>query len=297
MSTAGGPPEHTDEPLGQISAVDATPAELAEAFYATPYVGQAPGRRAQSSAPAVTSDLSIDETLLLHSIDWEPVELVCGASVVAIPQGTFSLGWNQVDLASSSFTRAAGAAVERLESECRSAGGHGVIGVRVDINVERHHVTAVLVGTAVRPGGAKDDGPAFASDLSTRDFCLLHGAGWAPVGLAFGASFVQVPRRSASTALKQVGANVELTNLTAAMYEAREQGMERMQSSALGLGGTGVVDVKVEERPLYFASHAIGFTAWGTAIRLAGDTHHYLKPRMIVPLDDAQKLIQVEALG
>lgn len=301
MTTPGGPlerspaagPASTAAAPASPAAGPASPAALAEAFHAPEHRR---GGRSQSQR-AVTSDLSIDETLLLHSIGWEPVELVCGASVVAIPQGAFSLGWNQIDLASSSYARATGAAVNRLESECRGVGGHGVIGVKVDIAVERHHVTAILVGTAVRPVAGKGPGRAFASDLSTRDFCLLHGAGWEPLGLAFGASFVQVPRRSASTALKQAAANVELTNLTAAMYQAREQGMERMQASALALGGTGMVDVRVEEGPLHFASHAIGFQAWGTAIRLAGDAHRYLQPRVVVPLDDQASLFQVEALG
>jgi len=53
--------------------------------------------------------------------------------------------------------------------------------------------------------------------------------------------------------------NVELTNFTEAMYSARESAMARMQESALTLGGTGVVEVKVVEGPMSFATHAIKF--------------------------------------
>ena len=71
-------------------------------------------------------------------------------------------------------------------------------------------------------------------------------------------------------AIKQKGQNVELTNFTEAMYSARESAMERMQQTALAMDGTGVVEVKVEEGPMDFASHAVGFTTYGTVVRLAG---------------------------
>ena len=89
----------------------------------------------------------------------------------------------------------------------------------------------------------------------------MHNAGWQPKGLAYGFSFVHVPRRSAGTALKQSSQNVELVNYTEAMYAARESAMERMQSAAIHRGATGVVAVQVSEGPMEFASHAIGFTA------------------------------------
>ncbi|MCL2396130.1 MAG: heavy metal-binding domain-containing protein [Acidimicrobiaceae bacterium] len=259
--------------------------------------GKSLHRRDGQAGP--TSDLSIDETLLLHSIGWEPVDLVSGVAVVAIPPSTFVLGWNNTDAASASYTRAVHAAVDRLQGEARRGDAAGVIGVHVEFQVHRHQCLAILVGTAVKPSdrAAAHAGPHFVSDLSTRDFCLLHNAGWIPLGLAFGTAFVQVPRRSAGTVLRQSTANVELTNLTGAMYQAREAAMERMQSEAIGLGGTGMVDVHVDEGPLYFASHCITFTAYGTAIRLAGDSHNYLRPRMVVPVDDREQLFKVEALG
>src|SRR6202040_3174522 len=119
------------------------------------------------------------------------------------------------------------------------------------------------------------------------DFTLLHASGWAPLGLAFGASFVYAPRRSMGTAMKQTSQNVELTNFTEAMYAARESAMERMQSSALQYSAQGVVAVQVSEGPMEFARHAVGFTAWGTAVRASPGGHKYLQPRVSVSLDDA----------
>ena len=257
----------------------------------TPPAAGAPRERAS------TSDLSIDEVLLLHSIGWEPLDLVCGVSFASIPQGAWRWGTGEVTAASSAHNLAVATAVQRLQHECQNVQGYGVVGVHVDIEVQPHHVKAVLVGTAVRPvdvrGGVHRP---FVSDLSTRDFTLLHNAGWEPVGMAFGASFVHAPRRSAGTAMAQKSQNVELTNYTEAMYATRESAMERMQTSALDLRGDGVVAVQVSEGPMEFAHHAVRFTAWGTAVQLGKGGHKFLRPRVVVPMDDATVAFNASSL-
>ncbi len=245
----------------------------------------------------ITSDLTIDEALVLHSVGWEPVDLVSGVGTYSIPQGAWRWATGEIEAASYAHGQAVAAAVRRLEQECSRFGGHGVVGVRVDAGVERHHVNVIMVGTAVSPSGsAGPRGAPFVSDLSGRDFALLHNAGWEPRGLAFGASFVNAPRRGAGATLAQSRQNVELTNYTNALYAARESAMERMQASALGLGATGVVAVRVSEGPMPFAHHAIRFTAWGTAVRLSPGGHQYLTPQVVVPLDDANPMFQATAL-
>jgi uncharacterized protein YbjQ (UPF0145 family) len=241
-----------------------------------------------SKARGVTSDLSIDEALLLHGAGWEPVDLVCGVSVVSVPVGVWNWGQGEIVVASDAHNGAVEGASEQLRNECIKVHGHGVVGVRVEVEVRTHHISVQLIGTAIRPleGGPHPSAP-FVSDLSARDFTLLQGAGWQPVGLAFGASFAYAPRRSAGDVMKQKTQNVELTNFTEAMYSARESAMERMQRSALNVGGEGVVQVKVTEGPMYFAHHAVGFTAWGTAVKLVADTHQFVQPQVILPLDDA----------
>jgi len=242
----------------------------------------------EAAAGRTTSDLSIDEELVLHSIGWEPVELVSGMSMHSIPVGVWNWGKGEIDYASAAYARSFAGAVHRLHQACTHAGGHGVVGVHVEWAVKRHHIDVALVGTAVRPVGSSGIGadPVFVSDLSGRDFALLHSAGWTPLGLAAGASFVYAPRRSMGATMKQSGQNVELTNFTEAMYASRETAMERMQTAAIGLGGTGVVEVKVTEGPMDFAHHAVGFTAYGTVVRLLADEHRHLGARMVLPLDD-----------
>ena len=72
--------------------------------------------------------------------------------------------------------------------------------------------------------------------------------------------------------------------------------MEKMQRSALEAGGQGVVEVKVTEGPMRFARHAIGFTAWGTAVRLVAEAHQFVEPQVVLPLDDAVVTFDAESL-
>ena len=221
----------------------------------------------------------MDEALLLHAAGWEPLDLVCGVAVVSVPVGVWNWGRGSISLASDAHNAAVDQAArllrERVRARCTATVSSGV---RVEVSVRTHHIDVELVGTAVRPmrrqGWPRGSDAAvampFVSDLSARDFTLLQRAGWMPVGLAFGASFVYAPRRTAGTAMKQSTQNVELTNYTEAMYSARESAMEKMQRSALEAGGQGVVEVKVTEGPMSFARHAIGFTAWGTAVQAGG---------------------------
>jgi uncharacterized protein YbjQ (UPF0145 family) len=249
-----------------------------------------------SPGAAVTSDLSIDEGLLLHAIGWEPVDLVCGVGVASIPFGVWNWGQGEIGAASAAHQIAFGGAAARLLGECSRVEGHGVVGVHVDVGVRPHHVEIELVGTAIRPVRSGRRGQAFASDLTARDFALLVQAGWYPTNLAFGASFVYAPRRSAGTALKQKAQNVELVNMTEAMYSAREAAMERMQNSAVKEAAQGIVAVTVTEGPMPFARHAIGFTAWGTAVRLDADAHRSIGPHVAVALDDANVVFQAQSL-
>ena len=255
------------------------------------YLESAPGRS------GVTSDLTIDESLILHSIGWEPVELVCGAGTFSIPVGYWNWGAGEVTPASDAWRRALRTAGQSLQSECHNVLGHGVVGVHLDVSVERHLVNAVLVGTAVAPVGVRRAPPTpFVSDLSCRDFALLHQSGWDPIGLAFGASFMNVPRRDAVTALRQSTQNVELTNFTEALYAARESAMERMQRSAEDLGGQGVVAVQVSEGPMEFARHAIRFTAWGTAVKRSERPSSLGRPRVVVSLNDEMLAFDASSL-
>jgi uncharacterized protein YbjQ (UPF0145 family) len=136
----------------------------------------------ETAAPyggSTTSDLSIDEELNLHSIGWEPVELVSGLSVVSVPWGAWNWGQGEISAASEAHEQAFRYAIARLHNDAAAAGGHGVVGVHIARSVHPRHIELALLGTAVRPIGASvvTEHDVFVSDLSARDFTLLMVSG------------------------------------------------------------------------------------------------------------------------
>jgi len=254
------------------------------------------GATAAASGRGTTSDLSIDEVLLLHSIGWEPVDLVFGVSWWSIPWGAWQWQTGEIADASAAFAGAVREASDLMREECARAGGSGVVGVDIGLRVASHHVDVTLTGTAVRRIGDSKPGFDFISDLSARDFALLTRAGWWPVGLAAGASFVIAPRRTAKQWASQQGQNMELPNLTNALYLARENAMEAMQRSGLDMAAEGIVNVKLREGPLGHSARIMQFVAFGTGVRLQEGTHRPVRPDMVVSLDERVREFDVRKL-
>ena len=110
-------------------------------------------------------------------------------------------------------------------------------------------------------GGA----PLFTSDLSVSEFVLLEQMGWRPLGLVLGSSIYHVGIQYGNFYQNQ-----ELGYLTAAMYEARDLAMSRMEEEADVLGADGIVGVRLEVGGYAWAENALEFTAVGTAVKAPG---------------------------
>jgi uncharacterized protein YbjQ (UPF0145 family) len=79
-----------------------------------------------------------------------------------------------------------------------------------------------------------------------------------------GSCVYHVAHQGMMQSLGQVGRNVELTNFTQALYDARELAMTKMQSEAKELQATGMVGVQLRENSHGWGSHTIEFFALGT---------------------------------
>ena len=112
-------------------------------------------------------------------------------------------------------------------------------------------------------GGA----PLFTSDLSVSEFVLLEQMGWRPLGLVLGSSIYHVGIQYGNFYQNQ-----EMNYLTAAMYEARELAMTRMEEEADVLGADGIVGVRLEVGGYAWAENALEFTAIGTAVKAPADS-------------------------
>ena len=239
-----------------------------------------------------TSDLSVNEFLLVKQSGFEPLGLVLGSSIYHI--GFQQASWNQnqeMGVLTQAMYHARELAMTRMEEEADQLGADGVVGVRLDIG--RYEWGAdlaefIAVGTAVKHAGGElhraPNGRPFTSDMSGQDFATLLRAGYRPAGLVMGNCVYHVARQGMLASLRQVGRNVEMPNFTQALYEARELSMERMQKEADELQSEGIVGARIIERSHGWGSHVIEFFAIGTAVVSTSAEHQIEKPALVLPL-------------
>jgi uncharacterized protein YbjQ (UPF0145 family) len=239
-----------------------------------------------------TSDLSVNEFLLVKQSGFEPLGLVLGSSIYHI--GFQQAMWNQsqeMAVLTQAMYHARELAMTRMEEEADQLGADGVVGVRLDIG--RYDWGAdlaefIAVGTAVRHAGGElhraPNGRPFASDLNGQDFATLLRAGYRPTGLVMGNCVYHVARQGMMASLKQMGRNVEMPNFTQALYEARELAMERMQKEADELQSEGIVGARIIERSHGWGSHVIEFFAIGTSVVSTSSDHQIDRPALVLPL-------------
>jgi uncharacterized protein YbjQ (UPF0145 family) len=239
-----------------------------------------------------TSDLSVNEFLLVKHSGFEPVGLVLGSSIYHI--GFQQAMWNQnqeLGVLTQAMYHARELAMTRMEEEADQLGADGIVGVRLDIG--RYEWGAdlaefIAVGTAVKHRGGElhraPNGRPFTSDLSGQDFATLLRAGYRPVGLVMGNCVYHVARQGMMATFRQIGRNLEMPNFTQALYEARELAMGRMQTEADELQAGGIVGARIVERSHGWGSHVIEFFAIGTAVVATSEDHEVDTPALVLPL-------------
>lgn len=253
---------------------------------------------AQASPRAFTSDLSVDELLLVEEVGFEPLELVLGTSY--FHTGWAPAAWSQsVELGqiSAMMLGARRLAMERLVGHARALGADGVVGMRIEMEREGHNAEFTAYGTAVRRrdgnGGPWRDqhGRPFTCDLSGEDFWGLVRGGFRPMALCHGVCVYHVAHKTLGqwfSSLNQMTTNMEQPQFTQALYDAREIAMERIQAEAVDAGGVGLVGVEVRESSHGWEAHIMEFVAVGTAIRPITDASHEVHepPTVVMFTDD-----------
>ena len=239
-----------------------------------------------------TSDLSVNEFLLVKEAGFEPLGLVLGSSIYHIGIQVASYNQNQeLGVLTQAMYHARELAMTRMEEEADQLGADGVVGVRLDIG--RYEWGAdlaefIAIGTAVKHRGGElhraPNGRPFTSDLSGQDFSTLLRSGYRPVGLVMGNCVYHVAHQGLRAAWKQIGRNQEMPTYTQALYEARELAMERMQAEATELQSAGIAGVQLLQKSHGWGSHVIEFFAVGNGIIPVSGEHEIEKPALVLPL-------------
>ncbi|SHG56301.1 Uncharacterized conserved protein YbjQ, UPF0145 family [Jatrophihabitans endophyticus] len=244
--------------------------------------------------PVFTSDLSVNEFLLVREAGFRPLGLVMGSSVyhVGLQRGRWTKNMELTTLSEAMY-HARELAMARMTAEAEVLHADGIVGVRLEI---RFHETGgdlaefLAVGTAIsdEAGGRwrTDAGGPFTSDLSGQDFWTLLRTGYAPLGLVMGTCVYHVAHQSGWQKLGSFGRNTEIPQLTEAMYEARELAAGRMQAEADALAADGIVGVELRALPHRWGGHTTEFFAIGTAVRSLHDDHQVESPSLVLPLAD-----------
>jgi uncharacterized protein YbjQ (UPF0145 family) len=232
----------------------------------------------QNKEGLFTSDLTVNEFMLIMEAGFDPLGLVVGSSIFHI--GLQIPNWRksqEMTVLSGAMYQARELAMTRMEEEADDLGADGIVGVRLDIGRYEwgeHMAEFIAIGTAVKHREGvlhrAPNGRPFTSDLSGQAFWTLLRTGHRPVGMVMGSCVYHVAHRGMLRTLGQIGQNVELPNYTQALYDARELAMQRMQTEAQELSAKGIVGVSLEEKSHGWGSHIIEFFSIGTAIVASG---------------------------
>jgi uncharacterized protein YbjQ (UPF0145 family) len=246
-----------------------------------------------------TSDLSVNEFLLVREAGFRPLGLVFGSSIyhVGFQAGRWSKN-QEMGTLSAAMYHARELAMTRMEAEADVLGADGVVAVRLEIEFKEFGsdlAEFTAVGTAVKSDAAKtpdgfgwrpNTGKPFTSDLSGQDFWTLLQAGYAPLGMVMGTCVYHIAHQKFSQSFSNIGQNVEIPQFTEALYDARELAMSRMQAEGEALHAEGIVGVDLLSLPRRWGGHTTEFFAVGTAVRPLRADHSIPTPQLVLPLAD-----------
>src|SRR5436190_13369969 len=141
-----------------------------------------------------TSDLSVNEFLLVKEAGFTPRGLVMGSSIYHIGFQPIRQGVSEeLTMLTQALYSARELAMVRLEEEADALGADGVVAVRLTLNVHAWGANVIeflAIGTAVKSdrgaGFRGAEGRPFTSDLSGQDFWTLLEAGYRPLGFVMG---------------------------------------------------------------------------------------------------------------
>src|ERR1700690_3663941 len=250
------------------------------------------------SGSIFTSDLSVNEFLLVREAGFRPLGLVLGTSIYHVGLQVGRWGKNQeLTVLSQALYHARELAMTRMEAEADALGADGIVGVRLDVELKEFGndiAEFIAIGTAVKAepgaggGGVSDwrnnKRQPFTSDLSGQDFWTLIRAGYAPLGMVMGTCVYHIAHQRMGSVIGNIGRNVEIEQFTQALYDGRELALSRVEAEAEELHAEGIVGVQLRQHSHTWGSHTTEFFAIGTAGRPLRPGDIIGRPTMVLTL-------------
>lgn len=244
-----------------------------------------------------TSDLSVNEWLLLKQYGCKPLGFVMGSAYYRMGFSKWNYAGSnnsyEVIQLSRAMREVRELALQRLTREAEALGAHAVVGVRfnrLEADLDGGDVEFVAYGTAITFPNLDKREKTLLCTVSAIDLIKLFQVNTVPVGLALGVC-CWYQYSDYRTRMKQMSwYNQEIRSSTEAVYEARHRGMRDLERDARGYGGTGVladkthfhvqeIEVKMpndQERTDY----VVDFLAIGTIVSTGPVPKVQVKPMM-----------------
>jgi uncharacterized protein YbjQ (UPF0145 family) len=274
-----------------------------------PLVAKERIERLRAQPGAFTSDLSVDEFAAIRSVGFDAVSQVMGSSVYQIgfggscpargSRGVFSVA--ELMPYSQALYQARWLALNRLSQEAAGVGGHGVVGVHLNMRYLEQSMGIMeytAIGTAVRRAGAPPLEYPFLSALSGQEFAKLLRAGYVPAGLVMGVAALQIHTGWSTAFQSGSWQNQELGQFTEAVGRARQTAMTRLEQDISRYGADGCVGsdvgMQVWPVPCYYRmggqreeleDHVVQFFAIGTAVVRFSTSQEPDRPALLMRLD------------
>ncbi|MBT9582041.1 heavy metal-binding domain-containing protein [bacterium] len=169
--------------------------------------------------------------------------------------------WSEV------FNRTRHLALDRIRAEAKAAGANAVLGIRTTITPFYGSREMIMIGTASHHPALPPEytQEPITSDLTNQEMWNVIRQGYCPIRLVLGVSVYSIGMVGSFSSLFKSLVSGEIKEMTALIYDARENAIAKIARDAEACGADDVVGVRTYIKNL--SGGVVEFMAIGTAVK------------------------------
>ena len=169
--------------------------------------------------------------------------------------------WSEV------FNRTRHLALDRIRAEAKAAGANAVLGIRTTITPFYGSREMIMIGTASHHPALPPEytQEPITSDLTNQEMWNVIRQGFCPIRLVLGVSVYSIGMVGSFSSLFKSLVSGEIKEMTALIYDARENAIAKIARDAEACGADDVVGVRTYIKNL--SGGVVEFMAIGTAVK------------------------------